>query len=403
MTDVVTGRPGSVAVKPAGVGQGVTLAIAGFLPTMAVVALSPAVPGILGRFAEVPHAATLVPLMVTTPGLVVALLAPLAGLTVDRFGRRGPLVLAILLYAVFGIAPFFLENLTAIFGARLLVGGCEAFILVSVNTLLTDYFNVDQRRGWLTLQAAVTPFLAVGLIVLSGLASTLAWNGAFLVYAGVIPVLLAVALVCFEPKRALKTPTSKALESPFPWRRVSVLCGVALFSFIIFYVFIVEGSLAFASLGVTSPAQIGGLIALASIGVPVGAAIFFFLSRRLRAEWCVALSLALLGLGTAGVGLAPTIALMVTAGLVQQIGAGVIVGSSILWASQILPAEHRGRGFGLWTSASFLGQFLSPLAVGLARGIFDDILSAFVAIGVVSLIGAVVVGILARRPTPVAS
>ena len=54
--------------------QGFTLAVAAFFPIMAIVSLAPAVPKIMEHFPGTPNAQILVPLMVTTPGIMVTLL-----------------------------------------------------------------------------------------------------------------------------------------------------------------------------------------------------------------------------------------------------------------------------------------------------------------------------------------
>lgn len=54
--------------------------------------------------------------------LVLALLAPFAGMIVDRLGRKRLLVVATGLYAVFGMAPLWLDFLHAILISRVLVG-----------------------------------------------------------------------------------------------------------------------------------------------------------------------------------------------------------------------------------------------------------------------------------------
>jgi MFS family permease len=53
----------------------------------------------------------------------------------------------------------------------------------------------------------------------------------------------------------------------------------------------------------------------------------------------------------------------VVGAVVTNVGAGMILPTLITWALALLPAEQRGTGTGLWMAASFLGQFLSPLAV----------------------------------------
>src|SRR5438094_701209 len=93
---------GFETARRAGPAQGVVVVAAAFLPILAIVALSPAVPTLMQRFADVPGATTLVPLIVTAPGLMIALFAPLMGWIADRYGRRKLLLIATSLYGVFG-------------------------------------------------------------------------------------------------------------------------------------------------------------------------------------------------------------------------------------------------------------------------------------------------------------
>jgi MFS family permease len=57
-------------------------------------------------------------MMVSAPGLTIALLAPFAGFFIDRFGRRPLLIGATLLYGIVGTAPFFLDSLNALIACR---------------------------------------------------------------------------------------------------------------------------------------------------------------------------------------------------------------------------------------------------------------------------------------------
>ena len=63
--------------RQAGIGQGIIVVLAGFLPILALAALVPAVPRIMDNFANVPCAQTCVPLAVTALGLMIALFSPL--------------------------------------------------------------------------------------------------------------------------------------------------------------------------------------------------------------------------------------------------------------------------------------------------------------------------------------
>ena len=78
---------------------------------------------------------------------------------------------------------------------------------------------------------------------------------------------------------------------------------------------------------------------------------------------------------------------MEAAALVQQLGAGMAVVTLIFWVSLLIAPEHRGRGMGFWSTAFFLGQFISPAIVGALHSASSNVLPSFLALGVVSLVG----------------
>nr|KIS29488.1 hypothetical protein TQ38_28375 [Novosphingobium sp. P6W] len=387
----------------AGWRQGVTLAFAGFLPILSILSLAPAIPTIISHFKNVPNAAFLVPLMATTPGLMVALLAPFAGVIVDRYGRRIPLLWATFAYAFSGTAPFFLTDLPTIFASRLAVGVSETFILVIVNALFADYFAENRRRNWITVQGLLGPALGAGSLALSGWLSSVYWNGVFLVYGLAFIIFLAMFAWFFEPAAADRGPGQVGTSTPFPWKTVAAYCGVTLIMSILYYVFLVNGGLAFEAVGTISATRLGVIMGLVSLGVPAGALMFNLLSRRWSIDRVIGLVLMIVGAGTAGMGFARSEATMAAAAVLQELGAGMTVTGLIFWVSRLLAPEHRGRGFGLWTSAFFIAQFISPAIVGTISARSGSILHAFAAMGVLGMVFAVVILLVGKRiPQPVA-
>jgi MFS family permease len=380
----------TVPKREGGIPQGLTVALAGFFPVMAIVSLAPAVPTILGHFANVPGATTLIPLMVTAPGIMIALLSPFAGWAADRYGRRPVLLLATLLYGIVGVLPFFLDHLVAMFALRLAIGVSEAAILTVTNVLIADYFDHDGRRLWLTVQAVIGPVLGVATIVSAGVLTAWHWSGSFLIYLVALPMFFVMVRYLFEPDRK-HTPQddARAMMTAFPWRAAATYAPITLFAAVLYYVFIVQGGLAFAAIGLKDASRLGGLLAIASIGVPVGGIFFNLLSKRLGILTVLALMFAFLGIGMIGIGLTGNVAAMTAASFVQQIGAGMCISSLIFWVSGMLPSSHRGRGFGIWTGAFFLGQFVSPVAAAPLLAVTGSVLGLFVAMGAIAFAGTI--------------
>jgi len=381
--------------------QGITIVTAAFLPIFAIVSMFPAVPSIIQHFADNPDARWKVPMMVSAPGLTIALIAPFAGYFVDRFGRRPLLLGATLLYAVFGTAPYFLDDLGLLFDSRLALGLSEAAILTIVNTLIGDYWPDKGRRDWLTIQGIAGPFLASGVILLSGPATAIRWNGIFLIYLIALPIFLAMLFCLYEPAQketvAVTAPVPAA-KTPFPWAPVLLIGAVTLAASALYYVFIINGGLAFKEVGVDDPARLSRLTATPSLCVMAGALIF-----RLLGGWRDSLQLAafflVLSGGLVGIGVAPDYRWMIAALVIQQTGAGMTVPTLIAWAQTKLPFEHRGRGMGVWTGCFFFGQFSSPWFVHKLNDLFGTMQGAFLAMGLFGIVCGIAALVLSRRPS----
>ncbi|MEI6643109.1 MAG: MFS transporter [Novosphingobium sp.] len=383
-----------MADRKAGLAQGLTVIIAGFLPILAIVSMFPAIPAIIGHFAPSDPAAGLkVPSMVTAPGLTIALVAMFAGLMVDRFGRRSLLLISTFFYGIVGTAPFFLDNLDAIYASRLLLGLCEAVILTTVNTLIADYWPEEGRRKWLALQGLVGPALSSLMIFFAGTMTAWRWNGIFLLYLLALPIWLAMLRWMFEPA---SDATARAMlgidekdDGNFPWSAMLGIAGLTLFSSAIYYVFIVNGATVWQELGISDPQSIGQITALPTLFILAGASLFWLLgSRGVASPVLIAIFLGFLGAGLAVMGLTRGWQGMILGMALQQTGAGMAIPTLIAWAQSQLPFQHRGRGMGIWTATFFFGQFSSPLLVGLLRGALGTMQGAFLVAGIVSAIGA---------------
>lgn len=390
--------------RQAGVPQGLIIIAISLLPMMAIVALMPIVPLLVKNFQHVPNIQTLAPLVLSAPGLCVALLSPFAGWLADRFGRRQLAITFAAVYGIGGMVPFFIQDFSVLLAGRLLLGVGEAFILTMGNTLLGDYFDKEQRAKWLMWQGIVGSACGSGLLAASGYLATFGWNFSFLVYGVALVIALAAYFFLFEPKRVTRTAAQSAAAAAERFPR-AVMLRIVVTTFVLaalYFVYTLQFSSALDALGLKEVHRIGNYSAVASMAVPLGAILFKLLSKRSAVLQFTVLFM-LLGCGMVGIGLSTDIQTVIGFAFVQQLGAGMCIPILIGWGLRELPDQYRGRGMGLWTSAFFLGQFLSPLFVTLMRGWTGGLLQTFVACGLICIAIALGNLLLNRRAAPPAA
>jgi MFS family permease len=374
--------------RPAGRPQALVLLFSSCLAVLGAVLLAPVLPRIQDAFADTPGVEALTPIVLTAPALVIGLTATFAGRIVDRLGRKRLLVGALVVYAFAGTAPLWLASLELIVVSRVLVGLTEAAIMTCCTTLLADYFHGSKRDRYFGLQVVFTTVAATIFFGVGGALGAQNWRAPFWLYAVSLPLAFLAARYIWQPAPQALHRTGKL--PALPWRQLAGPVGVTLLGGLIFYVLIVELSFKLDSIGVESPATIGAVSAVASLGTAVGAFLFGRLAK-LGPATTVPLSFGISGIGLVGLALAPSVPVVVVAAVVTGFGNGLLLPSLLTWALGSLTFEQRGRGTGIWTSALFIGQFVAPLVVLALAGAISGLASALIVLGVVSVVAAAAV------------
>jgi MFS family permease len=346
--------------------QGWVLVSCGWLAVMASAMLSPVLPSMTAYFRSVPSVDLQVSLVAGLPALSVALLAWPFGALGDRMGHKRVLCWAVAFYGFVGTAPTWLPALSEIVVSRALVGVAEAAIMTCSTALIGAYFDGARRGRYLALQTGTAPIAAVTVIAIGGALGATGWRAPFLAYGFGFVLTPLTALLLREVRapraRAGATPAPAAPESvPFGWGKLIWICTVTLFAMTAFLVTVVQTGFLLTERGVNAPQRIGMYQGIASLANPLGALLFGLLPWRTQAK--LTLAFALLSTGFFVIALLPGWRSVVFGAAIANLGAGMVLPTLITWAISTLPARLRGSGTGLWMAASFLGQFLSPLAV----------------------------------------
>jgi MFS family permease len=353
--------------RQADVAQGITLLVGSCLPVLGPVLLAAVLPRIQLHFSHIKGIEVLAPLVMTLPALVVALVSPLAGMLIDRHGRRRMLLLSAFFYAIFGTLPLWTDSFPLIFASRGLLGACEAGIITSCTALIGDYYGQVKREKWLALQTVATGLAATVFFAVGGVLGEHGWRTPFWLYsAGIWLVPIAMYLI-WEPKHVgLQARPAGSTAESLPWASLSLIYPLTFIAAILFFLVPVQAGFMLNTLGVTSPQEIGQAIGLNSAAVLIGASSYRFL-RRFGVAWLLFGEFLVAGAGMLWMSQAGTYQQFTLATMLNGLGCGAMLPTLITWCMSFLGHDNRGRGVGGWQAAFFIGQFSSPLVVAAVQ------------------------------------
>jgi MFS family permease len=393
----------AVTAKEPGFATGVALLLPITLSTMAIVLLAPILPKLLAEFSYVPNHEYWVPMILTIPALCVALFSPLAGMLGDYFGRRKLLLASFVVYAVVGILPVFLTNLTHILISRVGVGITEALIMVLSTTMIGDYYSGAARDKWLAGQTAFASMSALVFFNLGGQLGAFGWRMPFWVYSSALLMLALVLLFTWEPAKdggqVADTAPHNSSWDGFPWAAMVAILAITVYGSVFFYTVQIQAPGGLTELGLADPAQIGFLTSIASIGVPLGTWIYSRIGRMPVARLLL-IEFSLLATGFLLMSKAGDTTGFLIGCFINQLGAGLLLPTLLVWAMSLMDYDMRGRGTGLWTGAFSIGQFLSPIIVTVLGKQFGGLLGSFSVLSLAALAGALLALVIVLRSKP---
>ncbi|WP_129790042.1 MFS transporter [Promicromonospora panici] len=396
---------------PSRLARTAVLAAAG-LTIMAPAVIAPSLPAMVEHYED----QVLVQLSLTVTSLAIAVGAPLAGTLADRLGRRPVLLGGLVLNAVAGSAGLVVADLGTLITTRAVLGLAVGAVTTSVATLLTDWFAGPRRAAYLGFQQAAASLGGVVLLPLAGILADASWRAPFWLYTVAVPVaVLALVTVRDTSSTAasVEVPTAAAAPSSdnegrratagrtpgggpterAPWR-VAGLYLLALASTAVFYMAPAQLPFLLDGLGVGA-ALTGVAIAGTTLTGLVGSLAFPAVRRRISPTAVTVTGLAALGAGWILVGLADGLPLALVGLLAGGLGVGLTVPNLNLRLGELAPVAQRGRVLAGLVSSIFLGQFLSPIAVGtLAAGLSDT----FIWAGLLAATAAAIAAPLLLRP-----
>ncbi|MGY4494300.1 MFS transporter [Pseudomonas sp. TE3610] len=342
-----------------GLPQSLLLLLGSCLPVLGAVLLAPVLPRMQAHFTDTPGVAVLVPIALTLPALVIALLAPFAGVIADRVGRKPLLLWAMALYALCGTLPLWLQSLPAIVASRAGIGLAEAAIMTGCTTLMGDYYSGARRERLFALQMVATSLSAALFMGLGGHLGQDNWRAPFALYAVGLVFLPLMARLLWEPVAPVQVQRD---ATGLAWRALAPLYLLALLAGASLFIVPVQAGFILSLLGIDAPQQVGLTMGGNQLGVVAGALSFRLIGRIAPARLLL-LAFGLAGCGGVLMGCATTHLQVVVAVVVNGLGIGLMLPTLITWIMAQVGFRQRGRATGLFTAAIFAGEFASPLLV----------------------------------------
>lgn len=373
-----------------GLTQSLLLLLGSCLPVLGAVLLAPVLPRMQAHFADVAGSAVLVPIVLTLPALMIALLAPFAGVIADRLGRKPLLLASMALYVVCGVLPLWLDSLPAIVASRAGIGLAEAGIMTCCTTLMGDYYSGARRERLFALQMVATSLSAAVFIALGGFLGQNDWRTPFALYAVGLVFLPLMAWKLWEPQPRVRSEQPSSLSTQtFPWRALMPMYALALLAGLSLFIVPVQAGYLLNLLQVDAPQQIGMTMGANQLGVLVGA-LSFRLFSGVRSQHVLLIAYVLAGAGGLLMANAASHAQVVVAVLINGLGIGLMLPTLITWIMAQVDFHQRGRAAGCFTAAIFAGEFISPLVVlGISAGVTSALPQALAVIGWLQMLVAV--------------
>jgi len=365
LTDAAKSEPAEmphVANAEPGIIEGALLVMTCWCTVLASGVLSPVLPQIAHRFADMPHVELLVGLVATMPALMVSLSAIPMGWLADRLGHRNVLFGALFLYGIAGIVPFWLQSILGIIATRAFVGLGEAGAMITGTALIGLRFRGARRGRWLAAQIATSNILGIFALQLGGFLGLLDWHAPFLAYAFAL-LLLAASLYYVKSPDQISKPTVNANPSSTPAtnavKATAILCAMEVVGIFAMFTIIIQMAFLFQQRGAMNSADIGIGLSCGAAGLATGATSSGALAR-IDWLWRTMIGFLLAGTGFLGVafvsGYWTTGATLALAGL----GVGLTVPALLNALVAVVPHQVLGRAIGFWTAATFVPQFLNP-------------------------------------------
>ena len=336
----------------------ITLLFSASLTIMAGATVAPSLPSMAELFHEVPNIELLTKLVLTLPSLFMAILAPLVGANINKWGRKKLMLWGMILYLFGGTSAYFLNDIYMILLSRAILGVSIAINATVVSTLIGDYFQGEERHKYTGLQAAFVNIGGIVFITLGGFLAEISWRTPFLIYIAPLFLIPMVMKYIYEP-----TFEHHEMHAEF---KMSQVYHIFIYSFIgVIFFYMVPTQIPFLlheKFGING-AETGLAIAAMMVTSTVMSMQYKKIKQKISYHKAYIIVTVGFGLGFITISLAQNLLALFLGLAIVGVGSGIMMVNTMNYLLHIASAKARGSVVGINSSLMAISMFLSPIVI----------------------------------------
>jgi MFS transporter, ACDE family, multidrug resistance protein len=302
--------------------------------------------------------------------LTVAIATPLFGILADRVGQQRLLLVALVTYAIVGMAGGLVQEIWPLYVLRAMMGIASGGIAAAGLGLIGKLYQSDTRTQVIGYVSTTLTLANIVYPLLGGLLGMINWRWAFGLYGLGMPFAVWVHLSersspAIEPPIVPPPPPPPFKKLLTQWPTLRLLLSLILTTGTVYAMIAYLPLYLKTTIGAGTPV-IGGMLAIQAVGAAIMSAIGIRpLGRRFGNLGSVGLAL---GLMAGMLLLIPNLTQLWAIALVSigfGMGVGLVMPNLYDALAKVAPAELQSSILAAGTGSGFLGQFLSPIVLGI--------------------------------------
>ena len=330
-----------------------TILLLAMTTSMSNVAIVTSLPHLKEYFTDIHNIEFYSRLMLTLPSLVIAILAPVLGHFIFRFGKKKAVIIALFFFSIFGTAGLYLNSIESLLASRAFFGLCVATLMIVSTSLVGDYFKEHDRHKFMGYQSAFMAIGGVFFVIGGGFLSDINWRFPFGIYfVGIVLIPFA-----FLYLKEVKIETSQDDLSVNIGKNMIIVYILAFIYMLLFFILPTQIPFLLIEKFDASGKMAGTVIATAFFCNALGAIAFSRLKKRLNFVAIYLIGITLIALGFSIVGVINHIYFFFISSPILGFAGGLMMTNVTAWMLSKTSVKKRVKSSGYYTSAIILGQF----------------------------------------------